>query len=149
MCGLSENPRGADDPGVFYDDNPPAAPLLRRWLPYLLVVALIATGAAVVVQRAGPRQVLWRAETRIGQHPTATVQAEAGCGSITASTWGAQWAGSTSVPPTPQDPTGLTGVLRLVSPDHATLTLETGEVDQLRRLPRGAHFTFACTASKS
>jgi hypothetical protein len=128
------------------DDNPPAEALLRRWLPYVLVVVLVATCAVVVVRRAGPRPVLWWAEVHVGYHPTANVDAEAGCGSIATKTWGAQWVGGTGVPQTPHDPTRLTGVLRLASPDHATLTLGTGEVDHLRRLPRNVKFMFACGA---
>jgi hypothetical protein len=126
------------------DDNPPAESLLRRGLPYLFVATLIAMCVIVVVQRAGPRPVLWWAEVHIGYHPTANVDAEAGCGSIAANTWGAQWVGGTSLPQTPEDPIPFTGVLRLVSPDHATLTLASSEVDQLRRMPRHAKFTFAC-----
>jgi hypothetical protein len=129
------------------DDNPPADALLRRWLPYVLVVALVAACAAVVVQRAGPRPVLWWAEVHLGYHPTANVDAEAGCGSIAANEWGAQWVGRTAVPKTPEDPTRLRGVLRLVSPDQATLTLGTGEVDLLRRMARNARFAFACAAA--
>jgi hypothetical protein len=140
---LSINPWRADDPRVL-DDNPPADSLLRRGLPYLFVAAVIAMCVVVVVQRAGPRPVLWWAEVHIGYHPTANVDAEAGCGSIAASTWGAQWVGRTAVPQTPEDPTRLTGVLRLVSPDHATLTLGSSEVDHLGRMPRHAKFTFAC-----
>ena len=135
----------ADDSRVL-DDNPPVEPLLRRWLPWVVVAVLIATCVGALVERAGPRPVLWWAEVHIGYHPTATVDAAVGCGSIAADTWGAQWVGDTAVPRAPQDPSHVTGVLRLISPDHATLTLATGEVDRLRRLPRNLKFIFDCGA---